>query len=211
MVNRRIGREDSETRETLLKGAEELMREEGYAAVTSRKLARHVGLKPQLVHYYFRTMDELFEALFERSANKHLAEVSKLIDLENPLARLFELGCDTSNAVLHIEFLALANHRKDLQEQIAAYGSKLNRIEAEIIRRVLRDEGIETPAFSPEELSTILETAAHGLSFADMLNPHRFNSARALITHWLTHFGATYRLLSSVGDNERIASNDSDG
>ena len=60
---RRFGLENSKTRTHLLDAAEQLMREEGYAAVTSRRVAAKAGLKPQLVHYYFRTMDDLFIAL----------------------------------------------------------------------------------------------------------------------------------------------------
>ena len=42
------------------------MLEEGYAAVTSRRVAAKANLKPQLVHYYFRTMDDLFLAIHRR-------------------------------------------------------------------------------------------------------------------------------------------------
>ena len=55
-------------RGALLDAAEQLMLEEGYAAVTSRRVAAQAGLKPQLVHYYFRTMDDLFLAVFRRRA-----------------------------------------------------------------------------------------------------------------------------------------------
>jgi TetR/AcrR family transcriptional regulator len=108
MVNRRIGKESSETRQLLLSAAEQLMREEGYAEVTSRKLARRAGLKPQLVHYYFRTMDELFEALFRRVTEKYLAAMKEIAEQDDALVRMFELSCDTSSAALHLEFLALA-------------------------------------------------------------------------------------------------------
>ena len=46
------------------------MRDEGYAAVTSRRVAEQAGLKPQLVHYYFRTMDDLFLEMFRRGADR---------------------------------------------------------------------------------------------------------------------------------------------
>src|ERR1039458_10291908 len=48
--NRRIGGEDSESRAALLDATERLMLEEGYAAVSSRRVAQAAGLKPQLVH-----------------------------------------------------------------------------------------------------------------------------------------------------------------
>ena len=46
--------------------------EEGYAAVTSRRVADAAGLKPQLVHYYFRTMEDLFLEVFRRRAEEGL-------------------------------------------------------------------------------------------------------------------------------------------
>src|SRR5262249_23627983 len=57
--SRRRGDESSATRALLLEAAEDLMREEGYPAVTTRRLAGRVGVSNQLVHYYFRTMDDL--------------------------------------------------------------------------------------------------------------------------------------------------------
>ncbi len=67
---RRIGAPDAKNRVLLLDAAEQLMLEEGYAAVTSRRLASKAGLKPQLVHYYFRTMEELFLEVFRRRAEE---------------------------------------------------------------------------------------------------------------------------------------------
>jgi AcrR family transcriptional regulator len=67
---RRIGAPDAKNRGVLLETAEQLMLEEGYVAVTSRRVADKAGLKPQLVHYYFRTMDDLFLAVFRRRAEQ---------------------------------------------------------------------------------------------------------------------------------------------
>ena len=52
------------------------MLEEGYAAVTSRRVAAQAGLKPQLVHYYFRTMDDLFLAAYRRRADQGLERLA---------------------------------------------------------------------------------------------------------------------------------------
>jgi AcrR family transcriptional regulator len=65
---RRIGAPDAKNRGVLLDAAELLMLEEGYAAVSSLRLAEMAALKPQVVQYYFRSMDELFLAAFRRRA-----------------------------------------------------------------------------------------------------------------------------------------------
>ena len=48
--SRRIGAPDAKNRVVLLDAAEQMLLEEGYAAVTSRRVAHRAGLKPQLVH-----------------------------------------------------------------------------------------------------------------------------------------------------------------
>ncbi len=60
--------------------------EEGYAAVTSRRVAAEAGLKPQLVHYYFRTMDDLFIEVFRRRAEENLDRFERAIAEDGSLA-----------------------------------------------------------------------------------------------------------------------------
>ena len=58
-TTRRLGVESSETRAQLIKLAARLIRDEGCAAVTARRLAEDLGLKRQIVHYYFGTIEDL--------------------------------------------------------------------------------------------------------------------------------------------------------
>ena len=74
---RRLGAVDSKTRARLVDAAEQLLLEEGYAAVSSRRVGAQAGLKPQLVHYYFRSMDELFLEVFRRRADANLARFER--------------------------------------------------------------------------------------------------------------------------------------
>ena len=55
---RRLGADDAVNRRALLSAAQQLMVEDGYAAVTTRRVAAKAGLKPQLVHYYFQSMED---------------------------------------------------------------------------------------------------------------------------------------------------------
>jgi len=50
-----------------VEAAEQLLREQGYVAISARQVADKAGLKPQLLYYYFRTMDELVLAVSGRS------------------------------------------------------------------------------------------------------------------------------------------------
>lgn len=121
---RRIGAPDAKNRGVLLDAAEQLMLEEGYAAVTSRRLADRAGLKPQLVHYYFRTMEDLFLAVFRRRAEQGIKAQARALESPQPLWALWRLGTDLATSRFMMEFAALANHRKSMRTEISHYAER---------------------------------------------------------------------------------------
>src|SRR5437763_2607461 len=121
---RRIGAEDSKTRAQLVEAAEKLLLEQGYAAVTSRRVAAKAGLKPQLVHYYFRTMDDLFIEVLRRNAEKNLEGFERAIAADGSLRNLWRLNSDPRGAAFSVEFVALANHRKAIKKEPARYPAR---------------------------------------------------------------------------------------
>jgi len=121
---RRIGAPDAKNRGVLLDAAEQLMLEDGYAAVSSRRLAERAGLKPQLVHYYFRTMDDLFLEVFRRRAEQGLKAQAQALDSPKPMWTLWRIGTDPATSRFMMEFSALANHRKSMRAEIAHYAER---------------------------------------------------------------------------------------
>jgi AcrR family transcriptional regulator len=141
--SRRRGIESSETRALLLDAAEQLMKEEGYPAVTTRRLASQLGVSNQLVHYYFRTMDDLFLSLMRRRAETNLRGLLEALASEHPLRALWEFNSDPESIKLTVEFIALTNHRKLISEESARHAEQLRALETEALSRVLSDQGIE--------------------------------------------------------------------
>ena len=139
---RRIGAPDSKTRARLLDAAELLLLEEGYAAVTSRRVGARAGLKPQLVHYYFRTMDDLFVEVFRRRAEENLARVERAVAADGSLRTLWELNADPRGATFTIEFVALANHRKGDRTEIARYAERFRAAQLEALTTALGALGV---------------------------------------------------------------------
>jgi AcrR family transcriptional regulator len=145
---RRIGAPDAKNRVLLLDAAEKLMIEEGYAAVTSRRLAGKAGLKPQLVHYYFRTMEELFLEVFRRRAEEALEVHALLLKSPQPLWALWRFGTDPAFTRISMEFMALANHRKEMRAEIAYYAERFREEERQAVTSALErygDKGIDMP------------------------------------------------------------------
>jgi AcrR family transcriptional regulator len=201
-ATRRIGAERSATRTALLDAAQQLMLEEGYAAVTSRRVASRAGLKPQLVHYYFRTMDDLFLALVRRGAEQNLRRQANALASAQPLRALWELSSDPSGTALILEFSALANHRKAIRAELAAYAEQFRRLQSETLASVLEDYGIDARAFPPEALLVVVTSVARLLVMEDLLGLTLGHcETRALVERFL----AAYEGDSSAQDPGRTA------
>ncbi|GFG66801.1 TetR family transcriptional regulator [Mycobacterium kubicae] len=152
---RRIGTPDAKNRGLLLDAAERLMLDEGYAAVTSRRLASKAGLKPQLVHYYFRTMEELFLAVFRRRAEEGLRVQARLLESPQPLWALWRFGTDPGFARISMEFMALANHRKEMRAEIAFYAERFRDEQRQVVTTALQRYNADTDGL-PAAVWTVL-------------------------------------------------------
>ncbi|ONH59139.1 TetR family transcriptional regulator [Frankia sp. CcI49] len=124
---RRTGTESSATRAFLLDVTERIMREDGYAAVSSRTVAKSAGVTPALIHYYFPTLDDLFVALFRRGAERNLERQEVLLASSQPLHEVWALVTDAARTALLTEFMALGNHRKIIRDEIAEYSQRSRR------------------------------------------------------------------------------------
>jgi AcrR family transcriptional regulator len=159
-TERRIGSEDSETRERLLDAATELMRTEGYSAVTVRRLVAHAGLKRQLVHYYFRSMEELFVAVFRRSSGRYLDHQARVLDCPNPVRAIWELLSNPLGIRLEVEFMSLANHFASVQALMARDMAKSREMQVRAVQRVWPAGHAKPSIGSPKALVVMLRAVA---------------------------------------------------
>ncbi|HEY8545156.1 MAG TPA: helix-turn-helix domain-containing protein [Acidimicrobiales bacterium] len=190
--SRRIGAEDSRTRARLLDAAHRLLLDEGYAAVTSRRVAARAGLKPQLVHYYFRTMDDLFLALFRRAAERNLARLERVLTEPDPLRALWRFGSDRAGTAFLQEYAALANHRKAIRAEIAAHADRFRRRQIEVIAEVLAEAGVDTEAVPPAAVAVLLTAAGQVLGMEAALGlTTGHDEAVALVERLLDRVGPT--------------------
>ncbi|EFC85538.1 TetR/AcrR family transcriptional regulator [Parafrankia sp. EUN1f] len=143
-THQRTATRESTTRDQLLDAAEQLLLEEGYAAVTSRRVGARAGLAPQLVHYYFRTMDDLFLQVFRRRADVGLDLLREAIHARPTLRQLWDLreaGMNTSTR-FNLEFMALANHRKAIRSAIVEYYQHYRQLQLDAFTAALADLGV---------------------------------------------------------------------
>ena len=186
---RRIGTDESKTRAALLDAAQQLMLEEGYAGVTSRRVAAKAGLKPQLVHYYFRTMDDLFLAMFRRGADHNLELQTRALASAQPLRALWDFSSEPAGASLYMEFAALANHRPVIRAEVNEYAERFRRLQIDALAGMLDRSGVDADAFPPAALLLVLQSVSRFLVMEQALGMSTGHAETlALVERLLTQF-----------------------
>jgi len=127
----------SAKRTLLLDTAENLIVNEGYAAVSTRRVALEAGLKPPLVHYYFPTTEDLLLAVYQRAAERSHQRILDALSGPEPLEAFWALSRESAHTGLGTEFYALANHRKEIRSEIVRTGDAVRAAEAEALARAL--------------------------------------------------------------------------
>jgi AcrR family transcriptional regulator len=156
-TRRRFGSETSSSRGQLLDAAAVVMANEGYAAVTSRRVAAEAGLNRALVHYYFHTMDDLFIALFRHKADQGLATQAKALQSDQPLWALWDLYRNTEGTALTMEFVALSNHRKAIRTEISETVERFRAEELRVLTDAFERYGVSPDDISPAVAAALLE------------------------------------------------------
>lgn len=147
----------------LIEATARIMRAEGYAAATSRRVAAEAGVKQALVYYYFPTMDDLFVAVLRAGADVALARMRALLAEDDPLQALWLMNSDMAFTTLNAEFMALANHRKIIGVELKAYAERVRDIETAAVTMVLRANGLDLEQYPPVAISMLIAQTARSL------------------------------------------------
>ncbi len=162
--SRRLGPIGAATRTLMLEGAEFILREEGYALLTSRRVANHIGVKQQLVFYYFRTMDELIVEAFRRLARRELERLENALRSDSPLREIWDVCINPSDARLIAEFMALAHRNEHLRKEVIAHIERMRCIHVEALARASDSKDGGLAALPPVAISFLATSAALALT-----------------------------------------------
>ncbi len=160
---RRTGTETSETRARIVEVTERIMLADGYASVSSRSVAKEAGVTPALVHYYFPTLDDLFRAVLRRRVDQQLERQARVLSTSpRPLRALWNLNSDPSRTGLVLEFMSLANHRKEIGAELAAIATQFREAQVELLKEHVSRSGLADRGISPMAAMVLLNHIAQG-------------------------------------------------
>lgn len=79
-----------ETEKIIIKAAHEVFIEKGLQGARMQVIADRAGINKALLHYYFRSKDKLFDAVFQGIISELIPEFSKLLNKEMPVDELIK-------------------------------------------------------------------------------------------------------------------------
>lgn len=166
---RRMGPAGSPAWHAILDGAEAILRDEGYAALNAKRIAERIGIKRQLVYYYFRDRDDLLVQLFHRIADHALERLRQALASDTPLGTTWDIGIATFDQTLLWEFMALANRNPQVRKAMLGYASEARRIQVAALGKAFAHRPMAAVSVPYPVLAIIATWLSLGLQREEML------------------------------------------
>jgi len=160
---RRIGSETSATREAIMQAAVLVLQEHGARALTASKIAEKAGVKPHMVHYYFRSVDDLVLELVRSHGTLGLKNTARAIASDEPIRALWDLEMSFKWGVVAMELGNLAVHNDSVRAEMMRYIEDMRRLQAEAIDRHFQLRGFDSP-FPSVAITQIITAIARQIS-----------------------------------------------
>jgi AcrR family transcriptional regulator len=170
-VVRRRPAEVSEGRQeavqALLDAAERLLVEQGYGAITTRKLAERAGVNAGLVHYYFGSMEEVMAQVLERFTAGLIERQRAMYASDRPFIEKWrtawsfqEEDLTSGYSKIWLELQAMAWNRSELRARVQHVNDEWRRVLTEAFIPALPEYGFD--ALSPAAAVCLVMTMAQG-------------------------------------------------
>jgi AcrR family transcriptional regulator len=148
---------------------EDLMREEGYAALSARSVAKRAGLKYQIVFYYFQTMDDLLLSTYQRRTDALSKRVVSAVHSVMPLHEIWKSLIGDDDGVLSLEYMAMSNHNAAIRIETVRFGEQMRRLIAATLSAPTDRSKSADNNLSPLGVTWILNAIICLLSFESAL------------------------------------------
>lgn len=138
---------DQSLEQAILEVAERLFLEKGFAMTSTTEIAKEVGCNQALVHYYFRTKDNLFNTIFEQKFKlffQAIFEMKTKADLkfQDKLKHIIESHYDLLSQNPKMPTLIL-NELSRRPEQITILREKLRTLPEQVFPELIKELELE--------------------------------------------------------------------
>ena len=150
---------DKSTEQSILEVAERLFLEKGYALTSTTEIAKAVGCNQALVHYYFRTKENLFNTIFEnkfRSLFQQIFNVNYSDDLPflDKVRKMIEVHFDLLYENPRIPALIM-NELSRQPDQLLILKEKLHAIPEQLFEKLSNELQVEIDAGRVRDINAV--------------------------------------------------------
>ena len=87
--------QDKTTEKKILDAAKVVFLKKGFDGARMQEIADEAKINKALVHYYFRSKDKLFDAIFREAFQQFLPQIAEIMTTQKPLFEILEIFVDS--------------------------------------------------------------------------------------------------------------------
>jgi AcrR family transcriptional regulator len=200
----RRDRATADTRAAILAAARDCLLADGYASLSTRRVAESAGVPLSQIHYHFRSKLQLILAVLAAENERLIERQRAMFDAPEPLWVRWERACD------YLDTDVASGYVRILQEMIAAGWSDAEvaasvreislawyRVLADVARRE-QEQGADFGGFTPDEVAALMGTPFLGAEELILLG---VTEDRLPVRSALRKVGAILRKLGEARDS----------
>ena len=177
-----------ESKILLIEAAVEIIRSEGYGALSARRLAEKVGLKRQIVHYHFGTIEDLLIAVVRHYGDNGLVRLTSALESDDPLRAIWETDPDASATTF--AFMAMAAHNPVVRAEMQRYLEANRDLQVKALSLYFARAGLESH-IPPVAAAIIVQSISQSLAAESALGTSRGHlETRAVVEELLRGWSA---------------------
>jgi TetR/AcrR family transcriptional regulator len=131
----KMNTKDTSTEKAILEAAKIVFMEKGFDGARMQQIADKAGMNKALIHYYFRSKDKLFDAIFSEAFQQFLPRIAETLSTDKPFLKKVEIFVDT--------YITMLQKNPHLPVFIL---HEINRSPERIIERI-KNQGIDPTLF----------------------------------------------------------------
>jgi len=198
-----------ERAEQIIEAATTVMARQGYTNTSMKDIATEAGVAQGLIHYYFKSKEDLLVAVVRRLNQQLLADVSQamaeagsdpLAQIAASLEKTRELGTDRPETTrLFLDLAVLSLNNEVLRQEVATNYSEITARTREMIDRLCFQMPTQPP-IPRDDFAAVLLASIDGVMMRALLDPNAEPVAlyKALAFCWLACASTSYWMAGEV-------------
>ncbi|HEX6116133.1 MAG TPA: TetR family transcriptional regulator [Solirubrobacterales bacterium] len=177
------------TAEAFLDAAERLLVEDGYAGVTTRRLAAEADANQGLVHYYFGSIDGLLAQVVERFTDRLVERQREMYGSDVPFIEKWRTAwrfqredLEAGYSKVWMELQALSWNRPNLKPTVERVNAEWRDVLRQAFERAAKEYGLAPEQFPVEALVALMMTFGQGYAIERL---EGIDSGHAALLDWV--------------------------